>query len=65
MVELIAILFSTRFAMWFLTLVDAILRVSAPVVVALIGVIAVADIAFGVGALVGNAWAFCGMILPQ
>jgi hypothetical protein len=63
LVELIAILASARFAAWFLPLVRSILPVSVSVAVALMGSIAVADIAFGIGVLTAKRWAFYGMIV--
>jgi hypothetical protein len=63
LVELIAVLTSARFAAWFLPLVQSILPVSVSVAVALIGTIAVADLAFGIGVLTAKRWAFYGMIV--
>jgi hypothetical protein len=63
LVELAAILASARFAAWFLPLVRSILPVSGSVAVAVIGTVAVADLAFGIGVLTAKRWAFYGMIL--
>jgi hypothetical protein len=62
LVELIALLVSAQFAGWFLPLVQSILPVSVAVTVVSMFVIAVADIAFGIGVLTAKRWACYGMI---
>jgi hypothetical protein len=61
--ELLAVVASARFAAWFLPLVRAILPVPMSVAVVSMFIIAVADLAFGIGVLAGRRWAFYGMIV--